>query len=196
MATVMITVSDLSIAEDTFKVDFNATGEELGQGHATAAYFVGYYLHSLVNTPEFTTGVADYGRELIAAMNEKGCFPAPFDPATVMTKHGPYQGVSGWFAISTDAPTKHDFTPSSDAVGLGGRDAAAMPTDQTPAANTLCGLGRSHGIPCSVVPTTGRHDWPLATQVFTAALPWLAGAIHTPGVTPVPLPAGSPIPGH
>ncbi len=83
MATVMITVSDLSIAEDTFKVDFNATGEELGQGHATAAYFVGYYLHSLVNTPEFTNGVADYGRELIAAMNEKGSFPAPMRPATV-----------------------------------------------------------------------------------------------------------------
>jgi predicted component of type VI protein secretion system len=44
-----------------------------------------------------------------------------------------------------------------------------------------------------VVPTTGRHDWPLATQVFTAALPWLAGAVHTPGVQAVALPTGAPL---
>ncbi len=117
-----------------------------------------------------------------------------FDPTTVITKHGPYQGVSGWFAISTDKPTQHKFNQGSDAVGLGGRDGAGMQTDQTEAANSLCGLGRADGITCSVVPTTGRHDWPLATQVFTAALPWLAGAIHTPGVPAVPLPAGAPVP--
>ncbi len=84
MATVLITVSDLSIAEDTFKVDFKATGAELELGHATAAYFVGYYLHSLVNTPDFTKGVAEYGRELIDAMTEKGNPAAPFEPATVV----------------------------------------------------------------------------------------------------------------
>ncbi|MDT5074643.1 MAG: hypothetical protein QOH82_3963 [Mycobacterium sp.] len=118
---------------------------------------------------------------------------AEFDPSTVITKHGPYKGVSGWFAISTDAPTQHKFAQGSDAVGLGGRDGAGMPTDQTQAANALCGLGRANGITCSVVPTTGRHDWPLATQVFTAAFPWLAGALHTPGVAAVPLPAGAPV---
>ena len=32
---------------------------------------------------------------------------AQFDPSTVIAKHGPYKGVSGWFAISTDAPTQH-----------------------------------------------------------------------------------------
>jgi S-formylglutathione hydrolase FrmB len=118
---------------------------------------------------------------------------AEFDPATVMAKHGPYQGVSGWFAISTDKPTQHKSVAGSDAVGLGGRDAQGMQSDQTEAANTLCGLGRAKGITCSVVPTTGRHDWPLATQVFTASLPWLAGALHTPGVPTIPLPAGSPV---
>ena len=118
---------------------------------------------------------------------------AQFDPSTVMTKHGPYQGVSGWFAISTDAPAqKHSGAGAEDAVGLGGRDAAGNPGDQTEAANTLCALGHTLGITCSVVPTKGRHDWPLATQVFTAALPWLFGAIHTPGVAAVPLPAGAP----
>jgi S-formylglutathione hydrolase FrmB len=119
---------------------------------------------------------------------------AEFDPATVMAKHGPYQGVSGWFAISTDKPTQHKSNAGSDAVGLGGRDAQGMQSDQTEAANTLCGLGRAKGITCSVVPTTGRHDWPLATQVFTASLPWLAGALHTPGVPVIPLPDGSPVP--
>ncbi|MDP9165615.1 MAG: alpha/beta hydrolase-fold protein [Actinomycetota bacterium] len=118
---------------------------------------------------------------------------AEFDPTTVMTKHGHYQGVSGWFAISTDAPTQHHYSQGNDAVGLGGRDGAGMPTDQTQAANALCGLGRANGIVCSVVPTTGRHDWPLATQVFTTALPWLAGAVHTPGVSAVALPAGAPV---
>jgi S-formylglutathione hydrolase FrmB len=116
---------------------------------------------------------------------------AEFDPSTVMTKHGPYQGVSGWFSISTDKPTQHKSSQGDDAVGLGGRDAAGNPGDQTEAANTLCSLGRTLGMTCAVVPTTGRHDWPLATKVFTDAMPWLFGAIHTPGVPATPLPAGS-----
>jgi S-formylglutathione hydrolase FrmB len=116
---------------------------------------------------------------------------AEFDPSTVITKHGPYQGVSGWFAISTDKPTQHKSNQGDDAVGLGGRDAAGNPGDQTQAANSLCTLGRANGITCAVVPTTGRHDWPLATQVFTASMPWLSGAVHTPGVPTVPLPKGS-----
>jgi S-formylglutathione hydrolase FrmB len=120
---------------------------------------------------------------------------AQFDPKTVMTAHGPYRGVSGWFAISTDKPTQHKMGGASDdAVGLGGRDANGMQSDQTEAANALCGLGRANGIACSVVPTTGRHDWPLATQVFTAAFPWLAGSLHTPGVPTIPLPAGAAVP--
>ncbi|MDX1892298.1 alpha/beta hydrolase [Mycolicibacterium sp. 050158] len=121
---------------------------------------------------------------------------ARFDPTTVIAKHGPYQGVSGWFAISTDKPKPRPagMNPGADAVGLGGRDANGMQSDQTEAANALCGLGRANGITCSVVPTTGRHDWPLATNVFTAALPWLAGAIHTPGVPAIPLPTGAPVP--
>jgi S-formylglutathione hydrolase FrmB len=122
---------------------------------------------------------------------------AQFDPTTVITKHGPYKGLSGWFAISTDAPTQHKGGGGGggdDAVGLGGRDAAGNPGDQTEAANSLCALGRANGIDCAVVPTTGRHDWPLATNVFTAALPWLAGAIRTPGVPVVPLPNSGPPP--
>lgn len=119
---------------------------------------------------------------------------AEFDPSTVIAKHGTYQGVSGWFSISTDAPAQYHGAGGDDAIGLGGRDGAGNPGDQTQAAYSLCALGRANGIACSVVETTGRHDWPLATQVFAASLPWLAGAIHTPGVPTVPLPSGAPVP--
>jgi S-formylglutathione hydrolase FrmB len=118
---------------------------------------------------------------------------AAYDPATVVAKHGSYQGVSGWFAISSDKPQqrKGGFGKPSG-TGLGGQDAAGMPTDQTDAANTLCTLGRANGITCAVVAQPGRHDWPLAAQVFTAALPWLSGQIGTPNVARIPLPGTVP----
>ena len=74
-----------------------------------------------------------------------------------------------------------------------------MLNDQTDAANSLCKLGRANGIACAVVAQPGRHDWPLAADVFTTALPWLAGQIGTPGVPKIPLPgagggpAGAPL---
>ncbi|HYR13328.1 MAG TPA: alpha/beta hydrolase-fold protein, partial [Mycobacterium sp.] len=119
---------------------------------------------------------------------------ATFDPTTVITKHGPYQGVSGWFAISSDAPTQRKGGYGNpNAVGLGGQDAAGNPGDQTDAANLLCPLGRANGITCAVIATPGKHDWPFAMDVLTSSLPWLAGQIGTPGVPRVPLPgAGAP----
>ena len=114
---------------------------------------------------------------------------AAFDPATVMTKHGPYQNIAGWFAIS-GAPSNKP-TPgviNVGATGLGGRDANPNPGDQTAAANTLCALGSADGINCAVVAQSGKHDWPFAARVFTASLPWLAGRIGTPGVPALPLP--------
>ena len=116
-----------------------------------------------------------------------------YDPTTVITKHGPYQGVSGWFAISSDPPVQHrggGYAPNPDAVGLGGQDAAGMTGDQTDAANKLCTLGRANGIACAIVATPGKHDWPFAADVFAASLPWLAGQIGTPGVPKIPLPGG------
>jgi hypothetical protein len=74
-----------------------------------------------------------------------------------------------------------------------------MPDDQTDAANSLCKLGSANGIASAVVAHPGRHDWPLAADVFTASLPWLAGQIGTPGVPKIPLPgqdggpAGTPL---
>jgi S-formylglutathione hydrolase FrmB len=114
---------------------------------------------------------------------------ATYDPTTVITKHGSYQGVSGWFAISSDAPTQRKGGYGNpNAVGLGGQDAAGNPGNQTDAANSLCTLGRAKGISCAVVATPGKHDWPFATDVFASALQWLAGQIGTPGVPKIPLP--------
>jgi S-formylglutathione hydrolase FrmB len=114
---------------------------------------------------------------------------AAFDPTTVVTKHGPYTGVSGWFAISSTPMTqKRNVNVTNDAVGLGGRDAAGNPGDQTEAANTLCALGKANGINCAVMSTPGKHDWPFATDTFASSLPWLAGQLGTPGVPRIPLP--------
>lgn len=120
---------------------------------------------------------------------------ASFDPATIITKHGSYQGVSGWFAISGN-PSAQRTPPTvidAGANGMGGRDATPNPGDQTTAANTLCGLGSANGINCAVVAQPGKHDWPFAANAFVAALPWLAGQIQTPGVPTVALP-GPPVP--
>jgi S-formylglutathione hydrolase FrmB len=124
---------------------------------------------------------------------------AAFDPATVITRHGPYTGVAGWFAISGGPPTPQRttvVTADTGATGLGGRDAAGHTTDQMTAANSLCALGSARGINCAVVAEQGRHDWPFAARAFAAALPWLAGQLGTPGVPPIALPGpGGTAPG-
>jgi S-formylglutathione hydrolase FrmB len=91
---------------------------------------------------------------------------ASFDPSTVITRHGTYTGVTGWFDINV----------------------AANANDQAAAANSLCGLGSANGIRCAVVSQPGKHDWPFAAHAFAAALPWMASQIGTPGVPPIPLP--------
>jgi S-formylglutathione hydrolase FrmB len=96
---------------------------------------------------------------------------ASFDPTAVMTRHGTYSGVAGWFAINSEA------APA-----------------QSSAANSLCALGNAKGITCAVVAQPGAHDWPFASHAFATALPWLAGQLRTPGAPPVPLPTPPPPP--
>ena len=119
---------------------------------------------------------------------------AAFDPTTVISRHGPYRDVAGWFAISSagpPAPRRDVSVTDAGAMRLVSRDAAANPSNQTAAAYSLCGLGRANGIDCAVLPQPGKHDWPFADRAFAAALPWLAGRLGTPGVTRIPLPAVS-----
>jgi S-formylglutathione hydrolase FrmB len=102
---------------------------------------------------------------------------AAFDPTTVITKHGPYSGVSGWFDVNGSTATIQ-----------------RAKNDQAAAANSLCALGAANGINCAVVSQPGKHDWPFASHAFAAALPWLAGQIGTPDVPPTPLPTAAPSP--
>ncbi len=120
---------------------------------------------------------------------------AAFDPMTVITKHGPYEGVSGWFDISSSNPPKrHRGLSVTDAgeVGLGSQHAIENPNDQTVAAESLCELGRANGIDCAIVAQPGKHDWPFASNAFAAAMPWLAGRLGTPGVPRIALPFAAP----
>ena len=97
---------------------------------------------------------------------------AAFDPTTVITRHGPYTGVAGWFDVNGMTATIPTHTKN----------------DQAAAANSLCALGSANGINCAVVNQPGKHDWPFASHAFAAALPWLAGQIGTPDVPPTSLP--------
>lgn len=113
---------------------------------------------------------------------------AEFDPATVIVKHGPYHGVSGWFAVNATTGPPHTV-PVADVIPVAGPDAPGFPGDQMTAAETLCALGSANGINCAVISQPGRHDWPFAARVFASSLPWLAGAIGTPGVARIPFQA-------
>ncbi|OBH91708.1 hypothetical protein A5680_00540 [Mycobacterium sp. E2989] len=120
---------------------------------------------------------------------------AAFDPTTVISRHGPYSDVAGWFAISADGPpaARHDpMMTDSGAIRLAGREAAADPGNQTAAAYSLCALGRANGIDCAVLAQPGKHDWPFADRAFAAALPWLAGRLGTPGIPRTALPGTAP----
>jgi S-formylglutathione hydrolase FrmB len=105
---------------------------------------------------------------------------AAFDPTTVITRHGPYAGVAGWFDINGIPSAK----PHEVAV-------AAIPNDQTAAADSLCATGSANGIKCAVVMQPGKHDWPFAAHAFAVGLPWLAGQLGTPGAAVVALPAST-----
>lgn len=84
-----------------------------------------------------------------------------FDPATVMAKHGHYEGVSGLFIVSG--------ARMDDSGRVGGAN-----ENERAVANRLCDLGRKQNIACDVVAYPGKHDWPFAGRAFAAALPWLA----------------------
>lgn len=107
----------------------------------------------------------------------------------MITRHGPYSAVAGWFDIPDNTPTAHRlFTGSEVAVSGGHRDGGANPEGQDLAANSLCALANTYGIRCAVSAQPGKHDWPFAAQAFSAALPWLAGRLATPQVPRISLP--------
>jgi len=112
-------------------------------------------------------------------------------PPTVIEKHGNYDGVSGWFAVSENAKI-----PAISGVALQDQPMERAPeSNPTEAARALCRLGSQYGIDCAVVPQPGRHDWPFAARAFASALPWLAAQVETPDVPGVALPGTGPAEG-
>jgi S-formylglutathione hydrolase FrmB len=113
---------------------------------------------------------------------------AEFDPINVITRHGRYTGVSGWFDIPAP-PGAHSVAqaanPTLDSLS------SANPEGQDAAANSLCDIAGVNGVTCAVVTQPGKHDWPFAAQAFTAALPWLAATLGSPYAEPVQLPQRS-----
>ncbi len=110
-----------------------------------------------------------------------------WDPATVIERHGDYDGVAGWFAVSEPGNV-----PAISGAALQNEPAERAPeSNPTAAARTLCRLGSEYGIDCAVVPQSGKHDWPFAAKAFAAALPWLAWQVDTPDVPEVALPGTS-----
>ncbi|MBV9516211.1 MAG: esterase family protein, partial [Mycobacteriaceae bacterium] len=104
-----------------------------------------------------------------------------YDPTTVMTRHGQYSGVSGWFDIPGAASSPSlNAAPAGDKSAAAAADPARNPEGQDAAAQSLCRVGRAHGIRCTVITQAGRHDWPFAATAFAAALPWLATHLGTP----------------
>lgn len=130
-----------------------------------------------------------------------------FDPMTVMARHGPYTGVSGWFEDTTPlskdqlnlfknfhAPP-HPSTP----LGYGGHDEWHGGFGDEGAAQDLCTAATAVNISCSVHTITTFHTWQFAAYAFSDALPWLAAQIQTPApVEPAspgpPVPAQNPTP--
>ncbi len=120
---------------------------------------------------------------------------AAFDPTTVMTRHGPYTGVSGWFDIPASSGAR-EVAQAANAASAFPSDPSANPEGQDAAARSLCGVASANGIACAVVTQPGKHDWPFAAQAFGAALPWLASALGTPAVEAVQLPQRGGQPPH
>jgi S-formylglutathione hydrolase FrmB len=115
---------------------------------------------------------------------------ADFDPATVMTRQGPYRGVAGWFAVSATGPPVYRAPGAAPSPALVDRD-SFDPANSTGIADYLCSIASGQGIECTVVPQVGGHDLVTAAKIFAKSLPWLAGHLGTPGVPAIPLP-GAP----
>ena len=108
-----------------------------------------------------------------------------YDPRTVMARHGPYDGVAGYFDDSQEPPddkTKNLPDRHVDRlapVGFGGhgdedqfREKGALPD--------LCAAATAVNIGCTLRVYTGYHTWQFGSRAFSDALPWIAQRVHTP----------------
>ncbi|MBY0441784.1 MAG: hypothetical protein K2Q25_06565 [Mycobacteriaceae bacterium] len=109
-----------------------------------------------------------------------------FDPRTVMAKHGPYNGVAGYF---DDTQPPEPETPNNThyygeaPVGFGGRgDDNDHQWREEGAISDLCAAAVAVNIECSLHVYVGWHTWQFAAQAFSDGLPWIAQRVHTPAI--------------
>jgi S-formylglutathione hydrolase FrmB len=100
---------------------------------------------------------------------------AAFDPMTVMAKHGPYDGVSGVFAVEDTVASADGRAPRAEA------------------AERLCATASAADIDCWVKSHPGKHDWAFGADVFARTLPWLWSQSTNPGVQAFSDPDGGAI---
>nr|WP_148223379.1 alpha/beta hydrolase-fold protein [Segniliparus rotundus] len=122
-----------------------------------------------------------------------------YAPINTINAHGRYTRTAGWFQTSSTPQKLPKGFKLNQAVaegndGFGGRDPAGFmgSGDYLGAARKICDAGSKQGIECAVIAKPGRHTWAFASTAFHDALPWLAGYLGTPGVSPSPLPASTP----
>jgi hypothetical protein len=113
---------------------------------------------------------------------------AAFDPRTVVQAHSHYSTLAAWIGVSAPIPTTHRQGAGGAPQYDSSSDWDTYSEDHSKTGNQLCELLSGHGIECSVMGYPGGHDFPSAAAGFSAALPWLAGRLGTPGVHPTPLP--------
>lgn len=105
-----------------------------------------------------------------------------YDPRTVMAKHGPYQGVAGYFEDSEDPEAdtpNYKYYYGEAPVGFGGRNDGDQWREKG-ALPDLCAAAVAVNIECSLHVYLGWHTWQFAARAFSDGLPWLAQRVHTP----------------
>jgi len=122
MAHVTLTVTDIDLAAATYKVDFIASGTEIDDGQATAAYFTGFYMNTIVNTPEFMEGVVAFGRDLIDNITrENPDMPMTDNPAVMSIDLIDKDITTGRFGVTMSNtggdPTGYSLPTTAQVVG-------------------------------------------------------------------------------
>lgn len=115
MAVVTLTVTDVDLDDGTYKVDFRASENQIDDGVATAAYFTGFYLYTILNTEDFRQGVLQYGENVINHLREVGVEDTTVVPAVMFLTLTDDDLISGRF--------------SADLTGKGGDESGfSLPT--------------------------------------------------------------------
>jgi hypothetical protein len=122
MAHISLTVTDLDLAAGTYKVDFAASGTEIDDGQATAAYFTAFYLNTLINTPDFLNGLVAFGRDLIDGLTRSNPHMPMTDVPAKMTLVLIDKDIStGRFGVTLENeggdPTGHSLPTTAQVVG-------------------------------------------------------------------------------